>query len=140
VSHTWQQCNDKAAIRKDCGSFVCAYVGMIVYIQVYRFERIRVTTAQVSRKPKAVLPPKSLRPGKERVLVEFSASLLQRADEAARKMHKNRSELIRTAVEQHLNEIEAKKFEQDLAAAYMANAEMNLELIEEFAHVDRETF
>jgi predicted transcriptional regulator len=81
-----------------------------------------------------------VRSGKERVLVEFSESLLKRADEAARKMDKNRSELIRTAVEQLLNEIEAKKFEQELAAAYAANAEMNLSLTEEFAHVDSEGF
>jgi metal-responsive CopG/Arc/MetJ family transcriptional regulator len=55
-------------------------------------------------------------------------------------MHKNRSELIRTAVEHHLNEIEAKRFEQELAEAYIANSDLNLELIEEFAHVDREIF
>jgi metal-responsive CopG/Arc/MetJ family transcriptional regulator len=90
--------------------------------------------------PQTSRKPSSARSGKERVLVEFPESLLRRADEAARKMHKNRSELIRTAVECHLNEIEARRFEQELAAAYVANADMNLELIEEFAHVDRETF
>lgn len=83
---------------------------------------------------------KVVRSGKERVLVEFSESLLKRADEVARKMNKSRSELIRSAVEQHLNEIESKKFEQELAAAYVANAEMNLALTEEFAHIDGEAF
>jgi metal-responsive CopG/Arc/MetJ family transcriptional regulator len=81
---------------------------------------------------------RAIRIGRERVLVEFSDNLLKRADEAARKMDQNRSELIRTAVERLLDEIEAKKFEQELAAAYAANAEMNLALAEEFAHVDRE--
>jgi len=55
-------------------------------------------------------------------------------------MDKNRSELIRTAVEQLLEEIETKKFEQELADAYVANAEMNLKLVEEFAHADSEGF
>ena len=64
----------------------------------------------------------SIRAGKERVLVEFPESLLKRADEAACKLDKNRSELIRTAVEQLLDEMEKKRFEQQLAAAYTANA------------------
>lgn len=80
------------------------------------------------------------RTGKERVLVEFSQDMLKRADEVAGKMNISRSELIRSAIEQRLREIETKRFEQELAAAYVANAEMNLALAEEFVHVDREGF
>jgi Arc/MetJ-type ribon-helix-helix transcriptional regulator len=79
-------------------------------------------------------------PRKERVLIEFPASLLKRADQAARELSKNRSELIRNAVEKMLADIEAKKFEQKLAAAYAANAPVGLELAEDFAHIDREGF
>jgi predicted transcriptional regulator len=75
---------------------------------------------------------------RERVLVEFSASLLKRTDEAARRMEKNRSELIRTAVEKLLETEEKRKFEIELAAAYTANAAMNQELAEEFAWIDCE--
>jgi predicted transcriptional regulator len=75
---------------------------------------------------------------KERVLVEFSESLLKRTDEAASRMEKNRSELIRTAVEKLLEMEEKRKFEMELAAGYAANAQMNLDLAEEFASVDRE--
>ncbi len=78
--------------------------------------------------------------GKERVLVEFPENLLKRADEVAREMKMSRSELIRSAVEQRLKEIEIKKFEQELAEGYIANAEMNLALVEEFKHVDSEVF
>ena len=81
-----------------------------------------------------------VRGGRERILVEFSESLLKRADEVARKMNISRSELIRNAVEQRLQEIETKRFEQELAEAYLANAEMNLGIVEEFAHVDGEVF
>jgi metal-responsive CopG/Arc/MetJ family transcriptional regulator len=78
------------------------------------------------------------RPRKERVLIEFPEGLLRRADEAANKLAKNRSELIRIAVEQLLSQMEAKQFELELAAGYQANAQMNAELAEEFAHVDLE--
>jgi metal-responsive CopG/Arc/MetJ family transcriptional regulator len=78
--------------------------------------------------------------GKERVLVEFSETLLQRADELARKLKMSRSELIRQAVEEHLQQIESRKFEQELAEAYIANAEMNLALLEEFKYVDAQAF
>ncbi len=77
---------------------------------------------------------------KARVLIEFPASLLKRADQAARELSKNRSELIRTAVENLLTEMEAKQLEQQLAAAYAANAALSLEMTEDFAHIDREGF
>jgi metal-responsive CopG/Arc/MetJ family transcriptional regulator len=79
-------------------------------------------------------------PRKERILVEFPEGLLRRADEAARKLEKSRSELIRVAVEQFLDEMETKRFELELAAAYMANAQMSREIMEEFVHVDSEGF
>jgi len=80
------------------------------------------------------------RAGRERVLVEFPSSLLERADEAAAQLQKNRSELIRTAVEKLLEAIEKAKFEQEMAEGYIANSAMNLSLLKEFAHVDHEGF
>ena len=89
--------------------------------------------------PVATAPkPLVVRARKERVLVEFPENLLRRADEAARKLDKNRSELIRTAVEQLLSEMEKKQFERELAAGYAANAKMTIELAKEFSSVDRE--
>ena len=84
--------------------------------------------------------PRVIRPARERILIEFPESLLKRADAAARALDKNRSELIRTAVERLLQEIEAKRSEQELAEAYKANAAMNLALVEEFTYVDGEAF
>jgi metal-responsive CopG/Arc/MetJ family transcriptional regulator len=81
-----------------------------------------------------------VRPRKERVLIEFPENLLKSADDAARRMDKNRSELIRTAVERLLDEIETRQFELELAAAYSANAPVSREIMEEFVHVDREGF
>jgi metal-responsive CopG/Arc/MetJ family transcriptional regulator len=83
-------------------------------------------------------PPSAQR--KERVLIEFPAALLQRADEAARGLEMNRSGLIRNAVERLLDEMESRRFEQELARAYAANSEMNRDLAKEFEAVDREGF
>lgn len=88
----------------------------------------------------STLERKAARPRRERVLVEFPVNLLQEADEAAAMLEKNRSELIRTALEKYLEEMKKKQLETELAAAYAANAPMNLELAEEFAAVDREGF
>ena len=90
----------------------------------------------------AVAPKRRVvRSGKrERVLVEFSESLLKRTDEAAKRMGNNRSELIRRAVEKLLEAEEKRRLEEELAAGYAANARMSQELAEEFAFVDREGF
>jgi metal-responsive CopG/Arc/MetJ family transcriptional regulator len=77
---------------------------------------------------------------KERVLIEFPAALLRRADEAARTLEINRSDLIRGAVERLLDEIESREFKRELAHAYAANAEMNRGLAKEFEAIDREGF
>lgn len=77
---------------------------------------------------------------KERVLIEFPSGLLRRTEEAARKLEKNRSELIRGAVEKLLNDLDSAEFERELAAAYMANAEVSSEMMKDFEAVDREGF
>jgi hypothetical protein len=79
-------------------------------------------------------------PQRERVLIEFPSGLLRRTDEAARKLEKNRSELIRGAVEKLLNDMDSSEFERELAAAYAANAEVSREMMKEFEAVDREGF
>ncbi|MGA9071328.1 MAG: ribbon-helix-helix domain-containing protein [Terracidiphilus sp.] len=91
--------------------------------------------------PVAVAPKLPIvRARKERVLIEFPESLLKRADDTARQLGKNRSELIRTAVEQMIDEMETKRFELELAAAYTANAPLSREIMEDFVHVDGEGF
>jgi Arc/MetJ-type ribon-helix-helix transcriptional regulator len=92
--------------------------------------------AAVRRSGPAQPTPRATR--KERVLIEFPAALLKRADEAARDLETNRSDLIRNAVERMLDDMESREFEGELARAYAANAEMNGALTKEFEAVDRE--
>jgi metal-responsive CopG/Arc/MetJ family transcriptional regulator len=80
------------------------------------------------------------KPSKERVLIEFPAAALRKADKAARAEGVSRSEFIRTAVERRLEEISIEEFERELAEACIANNQRNLELLKEFEHVDREAW
>jgi metal-responsive CopG/Arc/MetJ family transcriptional regulator len=95
-------------------------------------------SAAVSRKSSHSKP--SVKPAKERVLIEFPAAALRRAEEAARAEGVSRSEFIRTAVEARLEALEIAEFERELAEACIANNQRNLELLKAFEHVDRETW
>jgi hypothetical protein len=80
----------------------------------------------------SVKPGAVKKPLKERVLIEFPAAALRRADKAARAEGVSRSEFIRAAVEQRLEAIAEAEFERKLEESYKANAE--------FEHVDREAW
>ena len=95
-------------------------------------------SAAVSRKSSRSKPP--VKPAKERVLIEFPAAALRRAEEAARAEGVSRSEFIRTAVEARLEAIAEAEFERELEESYTATAEFNLQILKEFEHVDRETW
>jgi hypothetical protein len=71
---------------------------------------------------------------------ERHAGLLRRTDKAARAEGVSRSEFIRTAIEQRLDAIDEAEFERALEESYKANAELNLQILKEFEHVDREAW
>ena len=95
-------------------------------------------SAAVSSKSSHSRPP--VKPAKERILIEFPAAALRRAEEAARAEGVSRSEFIRTAVEARLEAIAEAEFERELAEACIANSARNLEMLKEFEHVDREAW
>ena len=94
--------------------------------------------SSTTRSKDAALKATVRTPQRERVLIEFPSGLLRRTEEAARRLEKNRSELIRGAVEKLLNDLDSAEFERELAAAYVANAEVSREAMKEFEAVDRE--
>jgi metal-responsive CopG/Arc/MetJ family transcriptional regulator len=73
-----------------------------------------------------------------KVIVEFPADLLERAERAASELATNRSRLIRLAVEQFLQSLQRRELERQLAEGYRANAAMDREICQEFAYVDAE--
>ena len=84
--------------------------------------------------------PAARKPANARVLIEFPAGALRRADEAARAQGISRSEFIRSAVERQLEARDAEEFERRLEEAYKANAAFSLQTLKEFEHVDREAW
>jgi metal-responsive CopG/Arc/MetJ family transcriptional regulator len=76
----------------------------------------------------------------KRVMVEFPQPLYQRVAEAAEEMAVNRSKLIRLALGSYLAARQKEKLEQQLAEGYIANAELNRAIAEEFSHIDGESF
>jgi metal-responsive CopG/Arc/MetJ family transcriptional regulator len=100
-----------------------------------------VPSTSAARKPASTAPKRRVvKSAKERVLIEFPAAALRRADEAARAAGVSRSEFIRTAVERQLEARDAEEFERELEEAYKANAAFNLQILKEFEHVDREAW
>lgn len=96
--------------------------------------------ARSAVKRAAGAPKSATRPEKERILLEFPAATLRRAEEAARAEGVSRSEFIRTAVERRLEALAEEQFERELEESYKANAEFNLQIMKEFEHVDREAW
>ncbi len=74
----------------------------------------------------------------KRVVVAFPEPLLKSTEEAATQLSTNRSNLIRSAVEEFLKTLRRRKLEADLAAACEANVDLGREISEEFAFVDAE--
>jgi metal-responsive CopG/Arc/MetJ family transcriptional regulator len=71
-------------------------------------------------------------------VVEFPEPLFRRAEQAAVELAIDRSTLIRSAVEHHLERLRQRRLEAELAAGYAANANLNREIAEEFAGLEEE--
>jgi hypothetical protein len=55
-------------------------------------------------------------------------------------MDRNQNDLARISLEQQSEDMDAKRFDSELASGYIANSEMSLEIAREFATVDRQGF
>jgi len=75
-----------------------------------------------------------------KVVVEFPAPLFRETERVAIETGTSRSELIRYAVGQHLEALQRKRLEQELAAGYVANSALDRRITEEFSAADYETF
>jgi metal-responsive CopG/Arc/MetJ family transcriptional regulator len=78
--------------------------------------------------------------GSRKVVVDFPEPLFEQTERAAAELAINRSALIRSAVERYLEALHRKRLEEELAAGYVANAELDRRIAAEFSSVDYETF
>ncbi|SRR5712691_561496 len=74
----------------------------------------------------------------KKVIVEFPEDLLRRAEQVASELSTNRSELIRSAVEAYLKARDEAELGKELAEGYRANADLDRQIAQEFAHLDAE--
>ena len=75
-----------------------------------------------------------------KVVIDFPEPLFERTERMAAELAINRSALIRSAVEQYLAALHRKRLEEELAAGYIANADLDRKIAAEFSSVDYETF
>ena len=73
-----------------------------------------------------------------RVMITIPPSLLEQVEEAAAKLNISRSGLIRQALEHFLEEQRRQELRELLKEGYLANAERDLRICEEFAYADYE--
>jgi hypothetical protein len=77
--------------------------------------------------------------GCRKVVIEFPTPLFERTERAA-ELAINRSALIRSAVDHYLETLHRKRLDEELAAGYAANAELDRRIAAEFSSVEYETF
>lgn len=74
-----------------------------------------------------------------KIAIDFPAPLFQETERAVHELSMNRSVLIRSAVEMYLRFRQREKLERQIAESFRANAELDRQLVEDFAHVDAES-
>jgi metal-responsive CopG/Arc/MetJ family transcriptional regulator len=72
----------------------------------------------------------------KKVVADFPAPLFREAERAAHELSMNRSCFIRTAVETFLRNREKEKLEKTIAESFLANAELDRRLVDEFKYAD----
>ena len=71
----------------------------------------------------------------KKVIVQFPAKLIERAEALANSMHTDRSKLIRAAVEEKIDQLERERLEADLREGYLANADLLMKTSSAFEDV-----
>jgi metal-responsive CopG/Arc/MetJ family transcriptional regulator len=74
----------------------------------------------------------------KKVAVDFPVTLIEEAECVAAELNTNRSNLIRLAVERFLADRQQSKLDEELAAGYIANADLARRISEEFKYADSE--
>jgi metal-responsive CopG/Arc/MetJ family transcriptional regulator len=75
-----------------------------------------------------------------KIAIDFPAPLFHETEKAVQELSTTRSSLIRTAVEAFLRNRQRAKLERQLAESFEANAELDRQLMDDFRHVDAESF
>ncbi len=93
--------------------------------------------ARTSRKTAKMAKALAHRAGRK-VIVELPASLYAETEKAIAQLSINRSNLIRSALQEYLDKLRKKELESELAEGYVANASQARQTAKAFSHVDSE--
>ncbi len=77
-------------------------------------------------------------PKKTRLNVQISSELKNKLFQLSANQGKKVSTLVRESIEEKLNQIEKKMFEENMKCAYQELAQENLKISEDFKYVDTE--
>jgi metal-responsive CopG/Arc/MetJ family transcriptional regulator len=72
----------------------------------------------------------------KKVVTDFPLPLFREAERAAHELSMNRSCFIRSAVETFLRNREKEKLEKAIAESFLANTELDRQLVDEFKYAD----
>jgi hypothetical protein len=100
---------------------------------------INATKTRKAKGEREMLAGAERRVPAKKVVADFPVQLFERTEQAARELSMNRSRLIRFAVEAFLRRRDRQKLERAIAESLGANAAADMELMEEFKHLDTDT-
>lgn len=80
----------------------------------------------------------NLQAKKSRLSIQISSEIKNKLSRASALEGKKLSTLVRESIEEKLEQIEKKRFEEEMKSAYQELAQENLEISEDFKYVDAE--
>ncbi len=80
----------------------------------------------------------NLQTKKSRLSIQISSEIKNKLSRASALQGKKLSVLVRESIEEKLEQIEKKRFEEEMKSAYQELAQENLEILEDFKYVDAE--
>jgi len=80
----------------------------------------------------------NLQAKKSRLSIQISSEIRNKLSRASALQGKKISTLVRESIEEKLEQIEKKRFEEEMKSAYQELAQENLEISEDFKYVDAE--
>jgi predicted DNA-binding protein len=80
----------------------------------------------------------NLQAKKSRLSIQISSEIKNKLSRASALQGKKLSTLVRESIEEKLEQIEKKRFEEEMKSAYQELAQENLEILEDFKYVDTE--
>ena len=91
---------------------------------------------RTKRRRRSVSPTVVRQTAVKKVVTDFPLHLFRETERVAHELSMNRSSFIRSAVETFLRNREKERLEAAIAESFLANAELDRQLVDEFRYAD----